>query len=268
MLLNSDLTPPSRRGAINSLLSVSWGAGCVLGGFFGGVVNDTWGWRTAFLVQVPPCFVVAILAATLVKIPPKTSRSGLSRLARIDFTGAALVVVGLLLFQVPLNAGGIILPWAHPAIWVSMALSVVVMAALVWWELHTRYPMIPVRMLSNRTVVASSLAACLAVYSSFTWTFFIPLFFQVFGMTAAKAGLRLLVTAVGVSVGGVLGGWAINKVGYRIVGVVSALISGAGIAIMTIADDLTPRVGYGGHWRAITSPLADIPPSGSPGWPS
>lgn len=49
--VGSDLVPLRRRGVWQGFGNVSFGLGATLGGVFGGWINDTWGWRTAFLIQ-------------------------------------------------------------------------------------------------------------------------------------------------------------------------------------------------------------------------
>lgn len=45
----SDIIPLRSRGLYQGLTNIIYGLGAVLGGPFGGLLNDTWGWRNAFL---------------------------------------------------------------------------------------------------------------------------------------------------------------------------------------------------------------------------
>lgn len=49
--VGSDLIPLRRRGVWQGMGNICYGAGAGLGGVFGGWINDTWGWRKAFLIQ-------------------------------------------------------------------------------------------------------------------------------------------------------------------------------------------------------------------------
>ena len=49
--VGSDLVPLRRRGVWQGLGNIAFGLGAGLGGVFGGWINDTWGWRKAFLIQ-------------------------------------------------------------------------------------------------------------------------------------------------------------------------------------------------------------------------
>ena len=49
--VGSDLVPLRRRGVWQGFGNICFGVGSALGGVFGGWINDTWGWRKAFLIQ-------------------------------------------------------------------------------------------------------------------------------------------------------------------------------------------------------------------------
>ena len=49
--VGSDLVPLRRRGVWQGFGNICFGVGAGLGGVFGGWINDTWGWRKAFLIQ-------------------------------------------------------------------------------------------------------------------------------------------------------------------------------------------------------------------------
>jgi len=102
--VGSDLVPLRKRGLIQGLGNVCYGTGAGLGGVFGGWVNDNWGWRWAFLSQVPLVVVSAIVVFFVVDVPAKVSAK--SKLSRVDFLGAFALVVTLILLLLGLNSGG------------------------------------------------------------------------------------------------------------------------------------------------------------------
>jgi MFS family permease len=65
----SNLVPLRRRGLWQGLGNVILGAGSGLGGFFGGWINDTMGWRPAFALQIP----ISLLAVVLIYFTLKNS---------------------------------------------------------------------------------------------------------------------------------------------------------------------------------------------------
>jgi MFS family permease len=124
----------------------------MLGGVLGGFLNDSspWGWRLAFLIQVPIIVVSGLLVWYLVDVPPKVSNKSL--LARIDFGGSFLTVGFLVLVLLGLNAGGNLVPWTDPLVLTTIPLGVAMLATLIWWESRAKQPIIPVRLLLDRTV--------------------------------------------------------------------------------------------------------------------
>lgn len=134
----------------------------MLGGVLGGFINDTssWGWRLAFLLQVPIIVVSGFLVWYLVDVPPKVSNKSL--LARIDFGGSLLTVGFLVLVLLGLNAGGNIVPWTDPLVLATLPLGGAMLAALIWWESRAKQPIIPVRLLLDRTVFNACLTSFLA----------------------------------------------------------------------------------------------------------
>ncbi|TGJ83423.1 hypothetical protein E0Z10_g5327 [Xylaria hypoxylon] len=195
--LGTDLVPLRNRGIIQGIGNICYGSGAMLGGVFGGLINDnsSWGWRLAFLIQVPPVLVSAVLVAYLVRLPPKAS--GKSYLARIDFTGVFSLVSFLILLLFGLNAGGNLVPWTHPLPLTTLPLSLAALVFFIIWEYRAAQPIIPVRLLFDRTVFTACITNLLCCMIQFQSLFYIPLYLQTHGVSAAGAGLVLLFSPLG-----------------------------------------------------------------------
>jgi len=194
--VGSDLVPLRKRGIIQGIGNLCFGTGAGLGGIFGGWINDTWGWRTAFLVQVPFVIMSGILVWWVIDIPPKKSEK--STLSRIDFLGAFTLVLTLVLLLLGLNSGGNIVPWTHPLVLVSLPLSAVSLCAFIYIEAYVApEPVIPVRLLLNQTVAAACLCNWFATMVAYMVIFYIPIFFQVKGLSTPAAGARLIRQSMG-----------------------------------------------------------------------
>lgn len=147
--VGSDLIPLRRRGVWQGFGNICFGVGAGLGGVFGGWINDTWGWRTAFLVQVPLSVVSGIVVAFTIIIPVKQSSK--TALRRIDFLGATTLITTLVLLLVGLNSGGNVVPWNHPLIYTTLPLSLLSLTLFIYVESnHASEPVIPVKLLLNR----------------------------------------------------------------------------------------------------------------------
>ena len=198
--LASDLVPLRKRGVWQGLGNVCYGVGAGVGGVFGGWVNDTWGWRVAFLVQVPLTVISGILVFFTVKIPVKQTDK--SPWKRIDFLGASTMIVTLVLLLLGLNSGGNIVPWTHPLVLTTLPLSAIFAGIFIYVESRiATEPVIPVKLLLNRTVLAACLTNWFTTMAVFSLLFYGPIYFQVKGFSTTEAGIRLIPQALGSAVG-------------------------------------------------------------------
>lgn len=209
----SDLVPLRKRGVWQGIGNICYGAGGGLGGVFGGWINDTLGWRWAFLIQVPFVVVSGLLVAFTVKVPAKES-DAMGKLKRVDFLGAVTLIITLVTFLLGLNTGGNQVPWTHPLVLTSLALSAVFLVLFVYVEVKlASEPIIPVHLLLDRTVLSACLTNWFTTMTVFGLLFYLPLLFQVQGLSATAAGARLIPQAIGTSIGSMGSGIAMRTTG-------------------------------------------------------
>ncbi|MCJ1291270.1 hypothetical protein MMC34_002813 [Xylographa carneopallida] len=200
--VGSDLVPLRRRGVWQGIGNIWFGLGAGLGGVFGGWINDTYGWRWAFLVQVPLTVISGILVFLTVKIPVR--ETGRARWRRIDWLGAFTLISTLVLLLLGLNSGGNVVPWTHPLVLTTLPLSIVSLLIFIYVESnYADEPVIPVRLLLNRTVLSACLTNWFLTMATFGILFYGPIYFQVRGFSATQAGARLIPQSVGVGLGSV-----------------------------------------------------------------
>ncbi|RAK94995.1 MDR family MFS transporter [Aspergillus ibericus CBS 121593] len=234
--VTSDLVPLRKRGVWQGIGNICYGAGSGLGGVFGGWINDTLGWRWAFLIQVPFVVVSGILVAVTVRVPVKTSEN--AKLKRVDFLGALTLVISLVLLLLGLNTGGNRVSWTHPLILTSLPLSAVFLGLFIYIEANiASEPVIPVRLLLDRTVFSACLTNWFSTMAVFGLLFYLPLFFQVQGLSATAAGVRLIPQAIGTSLGSLGSGILMRSTGrYKVFSHVSmSLMVLSGILICTLS---------------------------------
>ncbi|KAI9666886.1 MAG: hypothetical protein M1831_001391 [Alyxoria varia] len=256
--VTSDLVPLRQRGLWQGIGNIAFGAGSGLGGIFGGYINDTWSWRWAFLIQAPFVVVSGLIVFFTVKIPVKETNS--ARIKRVDFTGSFLLVLSLVLLLLGLNSGGNIVPWSHPLVYVSLPLSVLLLALFVYQEDRRAHePVIPVRLLLNRTVTSACLANWFTTMAYFAFLIYAPVYLEARGMTPTAAGVRLVSSSVGSSIGSLGTGIIMRATGrYYILTVVILAILTASMSVqVAVLDENTPTwppfvifffhgIGYGG----------------------
>ncbi|KAI1802961.1 MFS general substrate transporter [Daldinia bambusicola] len=237
--VGTDLVPLRNRGVIQGIGNICYGAGAMLGGVFGGLVNDnsSRGWRLAFLVQVPLVVVSACLVAYLVRIPPKVS--GKSYLARIDFTGVFSLITFLVLLLLGLNAGGNLVPWIHPLPLTTLPLSLVAFVAFILWESRAQQPIIPVRLLLGRTVFTACMTNLLGTMINMMALFYVPLYMQSRGSSSTDSGLVILFAPIGISICSIGSGLVMKRTGRY--GITAVLLQVASVVILTTLHKNSPE---------------------------
>ncbi|OBH14004.1 MFS transporter [Mycobacterium sp. E1747] len=115
----------------------------------GGVLVDALGWRATFLINLPVGVVALAMALAWLPADPNSSgrkwfRRTIADLDPVGIAGFGGALGALLVFLVSLP---------HPR-WAALAVSLVIGAALVWWELRVSTPFIDLRMLATRTGLA------------------------------------------------------------------------------------------------------------------
>ncbi|KAK1829606.1 major facilitator superfamily transporter [Podospora conica] len=241
--LGSDLVPLRKRGIYQGIGNIAYGSGAMVGGVFGGFVHDAtaMGWRLAFLVQVPIVLVSAVLVHILVRVPPKVSNKSL--ISRIDFTGSFLTIAFLVVLLLGVSAGGTLVPWSHPLVIASFPLSALLLATFLWWEsTQATQPIIPVRLLLDRTILSSCISLFVSTMVMTTTTFFVPLYLQTLGYSATSAGLRLLASPVGVVFTSIGSGFVMKRTGkYVVLGIATQVVFAIGSGTLYFLNGHTPE---------------------------
>ena len=233
----SDLVPLKRRGLWQGFANICFGLGSGIGGIFGGWMNDTFSWRWAFIVQIPPTFIAAALVIMTVRIPVKAVGSIKEKLGKIDVLGAILLLTALILMLIGLNSGGNIVPWNHPLVLSSLPLAAVSFIAFIWVDSRVSEPIIPVRLLLERTVLSACLTNWFITMARFGLLFYGPIYFQIQGYSATQAGLRLIPDSFGVAfmspVSGIIMRWTGR---YYVLNVVTEVIFVSSLGLVISSD--------------------------------
>ncbi|CAH0047775.1 unnamed protein product [Clonostachys solani] len=268
IFLISDLFPLRQRGMVSAIGNLWFGAGLVLGGLIGGLLNDytKLGWRLAFLIQVPPGLLSAVAVLLMIKVPPKESKK--SRMARIDFFGVLLTCSSLVLLLYGFSNAGTVFPWTHPVTLTTIPLAVVLLIGFFFWEARTPQPIIPVRLLLDPTVLASCLTSLLTVMIFMTSLFYVPLYLQVLGDSATTAGVKLLSSSLAVPIGSFGAGFLMTRTGKYIgLAYTSILAFTFGVSLFSLQSSNSPAwltclalffVGGGYNATVTTTQVASV----------
>ncbi|KQX58976.1 MULTISPECIES: MFS transporter [unclassified Streptomyces] len=221
-LLTSSFPEGPLRARALGLNGALMSAGFTTGAILGGVLTDLLSWRWAFLVNVPVALAVLLVAPAVLKESRPAVRP------RLDVPGAITVTGGLLALVYGLTAE----PWALP---VGAALLI----AFVLVERRAASPLVPVRILTRRTVVWGNLAGLVAFVTETSLVFLMTLYLQdVLGFSPLAAGLSFGVLGAGTVLGGVGASRFIARFGARTALVAGGLLQAAAtLALYGLGDD-------------------------------
>ncbi|KAG8878330.1 hypothetical protein FRB98_006278 [Tulasnella sp. 332] len=197
----SDLIPLKKRGMYQGLTNILYGLGAALGGPLGGFINDHFGWRWAFFIQAPILLLAFILVVLFVdvKLPdqPQTVRE---KVARIDYLGSLTLVIGVgcSLLAVTLK-GSEDLAWGNPLISGLLVLGVVFVIGFVGVEGYvSKEPIMPLRLLKQRTPLAVALTNFFQSMVTFSILYNVPMYYQAVLLESAQtSGTAVLILAIG-----------------------------------------------------------------------
>ncbi len=254
------LFPADQRAKMQGIISGIWGVASILGPLAGGVIVEHWSWRWIFFVNLP---LIAI-ATALIVIGLKEARVE-KRQPKLDLAGAATLLVGLLLIFYALTQSG----HAHRALNGEtvgfIGAGAIVLSAFYFIERRAAEPLIPLDLFDIRLYKSAAAVATLSAMGVFGAISYLPLYLQgVLGFSASRAGLVVLVLSSFWTVGSLLAGRCINRIGYRAVagmgtgllgfgyllfvvplfgnGVVTAIVSAAAVGIGMGMANLTTLV--------------------------
>ncbi|KAK0635988.1 major facilitator superfamily domain-containing protein [Bombardia bombarda] len=242
-IVNSDMIPFRKRGMYQALQNGMFGFGAICGASFGGSIADNIGWRWCFLLQVPISGFALFVGALVIKNPPGGFDLGQGfkhTWAKVDFTGALLLVVAISIQLVGLSLGGNELPWTSP--WVIAALvgsSALFSLFLVVEARTTAIPVIPLRMLRGRLPISTQIANICVGLSAYAYLFNLPMFFQIVLLdSATTAGARLAIPSLATPIGGLIAGVIMSKWGR-----LTALVR-TGALLMVIGNALVVSLDF------------------------
>lgn len=112
----------------------------------------------------------------------------------LDGFGAFLLLAGLSLTLLPLSITGRRNPdkWSEPSSIILIAVGVLTLAAFILWDgRYAKKPIIPLRMIKNRTVSLACLSVCIIAMSDATYRAFVTSFLQVAGDFSPGHAVRI-----------------------------------------------------------------------------
>ncbi|KAH7335239.1 MFS general substrate transporter [Rhizoctonia solani] len=220
-IITSDMYTMRERGMTQGIASLFNGAGMGLGGPLGGWISDRFGWRWAFLIQIPFFALSFFLTSiNLNYVTPGRGRSTKEILKRIDYGGCAAMFtsVGAMLFFLSFKYNQEY-AWDSAPVVTCLVIMVVAAVAFLVIELKLAYePMLAPSLLRESVPVIIGYSNALVSMCNFAIMYFFPMWFETVQLQSASvAGAHLLPNSLAMSLGSLFAGWYMSKTGrYKI----------------------------------------------------
>jgi EmrB/QacA subfamily drug resistance transporter len=234
-----DLFPPRERGKWQGLSGSIYGLAAIVGPLAGGWITDNASWRWVFYINLP----VGLLAMLVLFFLMPTLRHKAGRV-RIDYIGAALLILGTVPLLLGFTLAGNQYAWLSPQIISLFGGAAIILVVFVFYaarlERQGGEPVFEPGLIKNsvRIYGVSLLVTVIYSISLYGTAFAIPLFAQgVLGASATNSGLILMpfmLTAIG---GSILSGLALTLTGkYKWVAILGVVIDIAGTLMLVRLD--------------------------------
>jgi EmrB/QacA subfamily drug resistance transporter len=223
--------PLGERGRVLGINVSAVYIGLSVGPVVGGVLTESFGWRSVFVVSL----IMGLLAAALVVWRIKGEWAERDQ-GRFDYLGAVVFAAGLAVLMWGISR----LPGVVGA--VLMAAGVALLAVFTWWETRVSQPVLNVGLFRhNRIFALSNLAALISYSATFSVSFLLALYLQyVKGFSAEKAGLVLMFQPAFQAIFSPWAGRLSDRVESRVVVSAGMGMTAAGLLLLSFLRPPTP----------------------------
>ncbi|MGC0327187.1 EmrB/QacA subfamily drug resistance transporter [Streptomyces sp. SAI-170] len=227
-LLSVTFTEPSERAKAFGIFSALGGAGGAIGLLLGGMLTEWASWRWVMYVNV--AFAApALIGALLLLAKPVITRK-----PNLDIPG--IVVVSAALFAIVYGFAHVeSTSWTDPVALGSMIVGVVLLVVFAWLQSKVAHPLLPLRVVLDRTRGGSFVAVFVLGMGMFSIFLFLTYYFAAsLGYSPIKTGLAFLPMVAGVVVSSTtMPVLVLPRVGPKIVITAGFLVAASGMALLT-----------------------------------
>jgi MFS transporter, DHA2 family, methylenomycin A resistance protein len=241
----------------------------VIGPTIGGLLVDSAGWRSIFLLTLP--IAALTLAMALWTVPESSSPEG----RHLDLPGQTLAIAGLGALSFAAIEGSR-LGWTAAPILAGFAAFALLLPLFVVVQRRTQGPLVPMGLFRHGTFVASLVVAALMTFGMYGMLFLLPIELQVaHGASAFMAGIELLPNSVVFLIVSNLSGWLAVRLGARAMMAAGMAAMGGGLLVIAALPAEAPYlalaaglaiigVGLGLNTGPVNSvAVASVPPARS-----
>jgi EmrB/QacA subfamily drug resistance transporter len=151
----------------SSIFSIGAGIGPIVGGF----LINLFEWSSVFYLNLP-IVVIGLLGVYFFAPESRDVRA-----PKPDLPGVLLSITGLLALVYGMIQAGES-GWTAQIVLLAFALSVVLLAAFIWWENHSPAPMLPLEFFKNMSFTGANTALTICAFAMMGSMYFFSQFFQ------------------------------------------------------------------------------------------
>ena len=207
----TDVFPREGRGKALGINTMAVYVGLMVGPVLGGILVQSFGWRSIFFVNVP----IGILVITLISLGLKQNPPNALG-AKFDSPGAATLSVALAASLIVLTLGGTY-GWTSAPTLMLAALSVAMFLLFLRTERHARFPTLDLSLFTkNRLFAAANATAFLNYVAVIGVTLVIAIYLEtVKSLSPETTGFYLIAQATPMALFSPLSGWLSDRFGSR-----------------------------------------------------
>ena len=228
-LLTVTFTEARERAKAFGVFGAISGGGAAIGVIAGGLLTEYANWRWCLLVNVPVSLIAFAAAVSLVR------ESRAHGNTRYDIPGAVLATGGLVALVYGFTKAATENDhWRSTTTVTWLAVSVVLLAAFLFWESRTSNPLLPLRVLLDRNRGVSYLVSVLIGAALLGMFLFMTYYLQLtLGYSALRTGVAYLPFSGGIIVSATIAAQLLPRVGPRVLMTFGGLLATAGMAWLT-----------------------------------
>ena len=217
--------PPEEQGMAMGVYGFGVVLGPAFGPMLGGWLTDNFSWPWIFYINIPVGIINILMVTRYIHDPSYLIREK----GRIDFSGLALMIIGLGAFQLMLEKGENKLWFESPFIRYLALISAAGMILFVWRELTTAKPAVNLRIMKNINFSIGTTIGGILGMGLYGSLFLLPLFLQqLLGYPAYDSGLTMMPRSLAMALAMPIAGRFYNRLGPR-------FLIGGGLIITSFA---------------------------------
>ncbi len=223
----ADIAPAGKRAKSLSLASAIWGIASVLGPTLGGFIVTYFSWRWIFFINIPiSLFSMVLIAFLLVEMRPKRDR------VHLDLAGVFTLSIAILGPLMLLMLGGRDFEWLSPLSITLLTVSILSGIGFYFAEKKSKEPILALEFFAIRGFSIGNISVFLCSFSIFSLFAYAPLYIQdTLGKTPMQVGIAMLSLSLGWSIGSLVLGQVLHRIGEKTAAVAGAIFISVGTGL-------------------------------------